>query len=76
MPKIGFLFFLFLVSFSQDEINFNKKFYSTAKFFVKLLSKIYPRKKVIHNYFFHIHPNISLNAAAIRSKMETFCAPV
>ena len=75
MPKIGFLFFLFLASFSQDEIYFAKIFYRAAKFFVKSPIFFAPTFLVIHSYLF-IHPNISLNAAAIRSKMETFCAPV
>jgi len=75
-PKIGFLFFHFFPFQRQFKILFAQIFYSPTKFFVKSLSKIYPRKKVIHTYFFPAQPNISLNAPARRSKTETFCAPV
>jgi len=75
LPKIGFLFFLFLVSFLQDEIYFSKIFYSTAKFFVKSLIFFAPTFLVIHSYF-PAHPFISLNAPPRRSKIETFGAPV
>lgn len=75
MPKIGFLFFLFLVSLSQDKIYFTKIFYSTAKFFVKSHIFFAPTFLVIHSYF-PAQPNISLNAPPRRSKMETFGAPV